>query len=257
MNKYKNKSAIVFFIISYLFVSVSFSGDFIMPNFDKKIYFGHQSVGENILDGILDVSGGGIFIKKIENNLIENSTNGIYHSQIGENGYPQKKIDHFVEFIDDNNENIDIAFFKFCYVDIDKNTDVNALFNNYKTSMDMLISKYPYIQFVHLTAPLRVVQSGPKAWVKKIIGRPLGGAEDNIKRIEYNQLLKNHYQGKKSIFDLALIESTLPSGKLSTFSHEGKDHMSLVSEYTDDGMHLNEVGRKIVAKKLIAFLTDF
>ncbi len=96
-----------------------------------------------------------------------------------------------------------------------------------------------------------------KTWIKKIIGKKdIWEYDDNIKRNQYNQLLKEYYEGKEPVFDLAKIESTYPDGKRCTFEKDGKTYYSLVSEYTSDGGHLNEKGRKIVAEKLLVFLAN-
>ena len=66
---------------------------------------------------------------------------------------------------------------------------------------------------------------------------------DKIKRYELNRLIVQEYGGKEPLFDIALIESTLPNGRRTTFSKDGKDYYYLHDEYTDDGGHLNEQAR--------------
>jgi hypothetical protein len=73
---------------------------------------------------------------------------------------------------------------------------------------------------VHFTNPLTQRQTGPKAWIKKIIGRPIGGVDDNIKRNKYNDMLINQYEGKEPIFDIAKIESTFPDSSRFSFSKD-------------------------------------
>ena len=76
----------------------------------------------------------------------------------------------------------------------------------------------------------------------------------NILRNEYNETLRKEYVNKGTLFDLAEIESTFPDGSRSTFKRNRKLHYSLVPEYTYDGSHLNEIGRKKVAEQLLIFL---
>jgi len=224
----------------------------------KKIYFGHQSVGNNIIDGIKDI------IKensKIKLNIVKTNdpkmfTTPIFaHSPIGKNMDPISKINAFAKFMERGiGDKADFAFFKFCYVDITKNTDINQIFTYYKNTMKHLKEKYPKTTFIHITVPLTIVQTGFKVWIKKIIGRPIGGYADNIKRNQFNEMLRNEYKNKEPIFDLALIESTFPDGTRCFFTDEGKTYYSLVPAYTHDGGHLNELGRKIVAEQLLILL---
>ena len=100
-------------------------------------------------------------------------------------------------------------------------------------------------------------QTGIKAWIKKLIGKPVGGYDDNIKRNQFNELLKKEYDGKEPVFDLAKMESIRPDGKRETFTKDGKTHYSLVPDYTSDGSHLNETGRKKAAEQLLLLLVNF
>jgi hypothetical protein len=226
----------------------------------KKIYFGHMSVGENILDGVRDImrEHPDIQLNIVETNSPSSFDQPIFaHSRIGNNGDPKSKIDAFVQYMDGGIGNsADIAFFKFCYIDILSATDADEVFNRYRTAIEILKRKYPKVTFVHVTAPLRVVQTGFLVPIKKIISRPLGGYEDNIKRKRFNDLLRQEYEGKDPIFDLARIESTYPDGRQSTFDNEEKSYEALVAVYTYDGGHLNEIGRKIVAGQLLSFLPN-
>ena len=81
------------------------------------------------------------------------------------------------------------------------------------------------------------------------------GYDDNIKRNQFNELLRKEYDGKAPIFDLARTESTLPDGKRSSFSKDGKNYYFMVPDYTHDGGHLNELGRKRAAEQLLVVLT--
>jgi hypothetical protein len=226
----------------------------------KKIYFGHMSVGNDMIEGIHDIAKE---IPQIRLNIVETNNPSNFdrplfaHSSIGKNEDPGAKIDSFVQYMDNGlGSKADIAFFKFCYIDILSATDADEVFNRYKNAMEMLKKKYPKVTFVHVTAPLRLVQTGVLVPIKKIIGRPVGGYADNIKRSRFNELLRQEYKGKEPVFDLARIESTYPDGRRFEFDSGGKSYESLVADYTSDGGHLNEYGRKIVAAQLLAFLAN-
>ena len=226
----------------------------------KKIYFGHQSVGYNIMDGVRDIMKENPQIKL---NIVKTNDPAEFnaplfaHSSIGKNEDPRSKCEGFDDVINKKIAGkVDIAFFKFCYVDIVSNTDVNKLFATYNETLLSMKEKYPTAMFVHMTVPLTVAQTGPKVWIKKIIGKPIGGYDDNIKREQFNTLLRKEYSGKEPFFDLALIESILPDGSKATFEKDGKVYPTLVLAYTNDGGHLNELGRKIVAEQFLILLAS-
>ena len=250
------KKKIILLIMSIFLTSQAFCKETSVSPLDKKILFGHQSVGMNIIDGVKSFAGGDVQIFNVDELGSNSQSQGIYHVKIGQNEDPTKKIYHFEQLINKYGHNVDVAFFKFCYVDITKSTDIIALFKNYTEILDKLIVEYPEIMFVHWTVPLRVVQSGPKAWVKTILNKPLGGAEDNVQRNNFNKMLVSKYMNSGFIFDLAAIESTYPDGTVNTFEYNDEDYQALVPEYTDDGKHLNEKGRLVVAEQLLKFLTE-
>jgi len=225
---------------------------------EKKIYFGHMSVGNNMLEGVQDLAKEYPFVRL---NIVETKSPSRFdkpifaHSPIGKNQDPKSKIDDFIHLISAGiGEKADIALFKLCYIDILAATDADEVFAQYKTAMAFLKQRYPKVTFVHVTAPLRLVQTGILVPIKKIIGRPVGGYADNIKRSRFNELLRQEYKGKEAMFDLAAIESTYPDGTRFVFDSGGKTYESLIANYTHDGGHLNEYGRKFVAAQFLAFL---
>lgn len=226
----------------------------------KKIYFGHQSVGNNILDGVRDVMKENPQVKlniKETSDPKDINTPVFAHSPVGKNMDPVSKCDAFAGYMASGlGQKVDIAFFKFCYIDILHATEVDKVFAEYKKSIDLAKKSSPNVMIVHITTPLRVVQAGPRVWVKKIIGRPIGGYDDNVKREQFNAMLRKEYSGKEPIFDLAGIESISPDGSRVTFDKDGKLYPALAPAYTNDGGHLNELGRKVVAEQFLIFLAN-
>jgi hypothetical protein len=224
------------------------------------IYFGHQSVGNNILSGLRDImkENPQINLDIVESNKFTSLTPPvIIHSAIGKNEDPISKINAFSDIIEkEMGGKVDIAFFKFCYVDFDADTDIQAAFTHYQVAMRRLKDKYPETVFIHTTVPLTWIQTGFKVWIKKIIGRSVGGYADNIKRNQFNDLLRKEYGSKEPLFDLALMESTHRDGHRVTFEKDGHIYYALADEYTDDGGHLNAVSRKIAADQLLHLLVD-
>lgn len=224
----------------------------------KRIYFGHMSVGNNIMGGLQDILRENPDIGLIlrETDTFDATDHGLFaHSSIGDNRYPLKKIANFSKQIEAGIGDVaDIAFFKFCYIDMKAEHDAEKIFQAYRQAMDGFREHYPKTTFVHVTIPLTVVQTGWKVPIKKLIGKAPGGYKDNINRNRYNQLLVETYSGNEPVFDLAGFESISPEGLRSSFEHEGKRYFSLYPGYARDGRHLNARGSMYVAQELIQFL---
>ena len=73
-------------------------------------------------------------------------------------------------------------------------------------------------------------------------------------RQQYNEMLRKEYAGREPLFDIAQIESALPDSSRVAFKKGEENYYGMAPEYTDDGGHLNEKGRKIFAEQLLIFL---
>jgi hypothetical protein len=227
----------------------------------KKIYFGHQSVGNNIVDGIKEIMKDNPQIKLniVETDSPQNFNTPIFaHSPIGKNTDPaSKSLDFSEKMANGLGSKLDIAFFKFCYIDIIASTDAKKVFTGYQNNLAQTKKEFPNLTIIHVTAPLRVIQAdGPRTWIKKLLGRPIGGYSDNIKREQFNNLLRSEYEGREPFFDLAAIESANPDGSRLSFTQNGKTGYALVPAYTNDGGHLNETGRRLVAEQFLILLAN-
>jgi hypothetical protein len=229
----------------------------------KKIFFGHQSVGFNIVDGITDIIS---MRDDIKLNIVESRDCSVFsrpvfaHSQVGRNMDPVSKIKSFVDIMDAGvGEKADIAFFKLCYIDITRDSDPQEIFNLYSNALEELKERYPKTKFLHVTVPLcstpRGIERNLKQSIKLLIGKP-GALDDNIKREHYNELLRSAYSGTEPLFDLALIETVNPDGyRCYAVKGEEKVHV-MVPEYTEDGGHLNSQGKKKIAEQLLISLAE-
>lgn len=219
----------------------------------KKIIFGHQSVGNNILSGVKALTAqAGINLKFIESRSAATEA-GITHFKIGKNEDPESKIKDFEEtLVNGLAKGADIALVKLCYVDITANTDAKKLAQDYIASLDRLSIKFPSTAFIAVTAPLTTVQSGPKVFIKRLLGREPGGFAANFKRQEFNTILRSRYGQKGSLFDLAKIESE----GAGNYQFNGQPIEVMNPAFTDDGGHLNATGEKIVASKLLKFIVS-
>lgn len=217
------------------------------------LFFGHKSVGNNILSGVKSLT------QSMENpiQIIESSTvtaqDGFYHVMIGENLKPITKIDGFASHIRNGwGDNADIAFLKLCYADINTDSDVNEVFNYYVKIMDSLQDAYPQLKLVHITVPLESIE---KNWLKNIIKTMLGRSTQmtsNKVREQFNSLMRSKYQESSYFFDIAYYESLSPSGSVNT--KKGVPYMD--TTYTNDGGHLNEEGQIHIASALLNYICE-
>jgi len=224
----------------------------------QNIYFGHQSVGFNILNGINDIlrENPQIRLNIIETDRIENKEGGVFaHSRIGQNTKSGSKMNDFARVIVQNNPGrFDTAFMKLCYVDVVDQTDVPELFKEYKQTVAQLKQDLPQLNIIHFTVPLTTTKTSWKTKVKILIGKKPWELADNIKRNEFNELLRKEYSGKDPVFDLAAYEAADLAGNKASFTYKGKKYHSMRPEYTHDGGHLNEKGRRVIAEQLLVFL---
>ena len=89
-----------------------------------------------------------------------------------------------------------------------------------------------------------------------MLSREPSGYLENIKRQEINERIINELAGDFPVFDLALVESTLPDGSRSTYKYAGSEYPCMPETYTHDSGHLNDFGAKMAAFNLLAFLTE-
>ncbi|MFA7061987.1 MAG: hypothetical protein WC156_14365 [Pedobacter sp.] len=218
-----------------------------------RIFFGHQSVGKNILDALQSLAVENVAYKLniVETDAPEKMIGPIFaHFRVGSNMTPDSKIESFRDHISRSGNAIDAAFFKFCYVDVGADTDVEALFHKYQKTITDLRKQFPNVIFVHVTIPVKAIDGGVKGIVKKVIGKSTGEAA-NISRTRYNDLLRKEYSGKEPVFDLAVVESTTPEGSRVQGEKDGARFEALYPSYSDDGEHLNREGGKRAAMALL------
>ena len=227
----------------------------------EKIYFGHQSVGYNIIDGIKDLmkENSKIKLNIVETKDVKDIKDGaLAHSRVGKNTEPETKMDDFENVLANGaGNNADAAALKFCYVDMTGKSDVVKLFDEYKNRVAKIHKEYPDLTIIHFTDPLMVAKKTWKTWLKQIMRKKvIWEFADNINRNKYNALLTKEYEGKEPILDIAAIESTKPDGSRQSFEVDGVTYYSLYPGYTTDGGHLNELGRKKVAEQFLLLLVN-
>lgn len=226
---------------------------------NQRIYFGHRSVGNNIIDGLNQIARryNDIHLNIVNIDSVDSFPEKFFtHNLIGINTQPMTKCNAFADILEKKmGSRVDIAFMKFCFADIKVDTEVDSVFDYYQKTISGLSAEFPNIIFVHVTVPLNSGSSGLKAWVKRLIGVADYSDASNIKKNEFNDLLLNHFDNAL-IFDLSRAESTHMDGSRQTFKKGDRIYYELIDAYTDTGGHLNELGKLWVAKAFINFLAS-
>jgi len=120
---------------------------------------------------------------------------------------------------------VGVAMDKLCY--IDQNADAAA----YLATMTALETSFPSTVFVYITMPL--TESADAA---------------NVLRNEYNTAVRAHCESSGSLlFDLADMEAHEVDGTPCSFAYGQGTYQRLCDGYSDDGGHLNGVGRQRIA----------
>jgi len=225
----------------------------------KRIFFGHQSVGDNIMQGIRDCVAAE---PRLKLNIVATPDPhtvpgyAFLEAHIGVNRDPKSKTDAFNQVMDNGfGSQGGVAFYKYCYIDFGPSTDVSQVFALYRDGITELRRKYPSLAIVHSTVPLTARESNTttKSRVRSFL-RGIIGRDPNVKRNQFNELLRQEYAGKEPLFDIAEIESTQSDGSRSYFRRGFQKIYTLAREYTNDGGHLNENGRRLAAEQLLAVL---
>jgi hypothetical protein len=216
-----------------------------------KVFFGHQSVGMNVLDGVPDIyAAHAMEAPAIEEGGAPPGGDGgfVDHAFVGENRKPFLKIQDFdIKMRSGLGHQVDVAMMKFCYVDVTSDTDVDALFATYRETTASLARDYPNVTFVGVTVPLTTEQQGQLSKLKsRLTGSSLYGPAENASREQLNALIRREYAGRR-LFDLATVESTAPDGSRTTGTYQGQQYFRLYDGYASDYGHLNGEGARAAA----------
>lgn len=212
----------------------------------KRVVFGHQSVGWNILDGVKAIAQeNGVTVDMVEGRSDTSGKAGIYHFGVGANGAPLSKISDFEKTLSTAPYGkVDVALVKLCYVDITGSSDAVAVAKTYASTIKKLQAAHPQTRFVAVTAPLTTVRGGTKEWLKKTVGRGSPDLADNAKRKEFNDYIRKEFDAAH-LFDIAKVEAGAASA-------DGAEAMR--AEITNDGGHLNGQGQREAAAAFIKLI---
>lgn len=222
----------------------------------RQIFFGHQSVGGNILDGVAGLlrENPHIRLTVVQSRDLRPAGPALRHAGVGRNDYPLEKIEDFVGVASSTfGPEGGVAMVKLCYTDIHEDTDPVALLAEYRRRMDDLRQANPGLTIVHFTVPLTGVENWKGRLRAALTGQPTQRVR-NALRHRYNELLREAYAGREPLFDIARLESTLPDGSRVFYRQGDAEIPLLASQYTEDGGHLNAAARRMVAEQFLVTL---
>jgi lysophospholipase L1-like esterase len=211
----------------------------------KRVVFAHQSVGNNILEGVNKIAREqGVAISTIDTRFDASGRPGIYHFGVGANYDPLSKISDFEKTMSAKNfDKVDVALVKLCFVDIGSGANAESIAETYVSTIKKLQEAHPTTRFVAVTSPLTVIPGGAKAWLKSALGRSPQEVAENTKRMEFNDYLRKQFDAEH-LFDIAKLEAGATSGEIE----------SLRPEFSDDGGHLNDRGQREIGAALLQFI---
>jgi len=212
-----------------------------------KVLFGHQSVGADLLAWLSAARESHRAPAIVASRRPPAGLDDfVAHFNVGRNGDADSKIRDFVESVSALARGaVDVALFKFCYVDIVDESAAAALFERYTTALDGLQSQCSEITLAHVTVPLRTVRYGVRGALRRAFGQKHPEFVRNAARESFNARLRDRYAASGLLFDLADLESSKRSGS-----------RVLLSQYTDDGGHLNQTGKEAIAPAFLHFLHE-
>jgi hypothetical protein len=215
-----------------------------------------------MLDGVADRAREdprlrGLRVVKAESGATAPDGGGLLlHAQIGENGDPGGKTRAFIDLLSSTvGGTASMAVHKYCYTDLHAAGSPDSVFESYRRGIEELRRIRPDLVLLHMTMPLTAPEPLPAMLVKRVLGRPTVAAA-NANRERFNQLVRAQYAGSEPVFDLARLESTDSSGRRVTVRLGDASVPVLAPEYTDDGGHLNQAGRRWVASNFLQFLAQ-
>ena len=206
-------------------------------------------MGGNLVEGLADLAREGEPMPLVVTRglRVDRGRRGVMaHEWVGENGAPASKLAAIGDALRGAARDANVAIVKFCYSDFQADSDPDALFTAYRDQIAVWRVSLPGVTFIHVTAPTVRPEGAVVGWVRTLRGRFTMRARA-AKVARYNERLREAYGGRELVLDLAAYEAA---------GAEGLEVPFLDPAFTDDGAHLNELGRKTVARRFLHFLAD-
>jgi len=223
-----------------------------------RVLFGHQSVGEEIVEGLSALLAGYRIACAVSRGQIRWARTGgqLVHCRIGTNGDPACKDAAFASILARTEQLAGVVIlYKYCSADLSQESDVEQICADYTAHCTSIEQRYPGAICLPVTMPLTTAEPAWKAGIRTALGwgteRPLCQSRNH-----FNDLLRRRYGSGRAVFDLAEAESTRSDGTRSCFIFKGRPVYTLAAEYTFDGSHLNQLGRRVAATRLLTTLAS-
>jgi len=209
-----------------------------------NVFFGHQSVGANILEGLATLSReAGIPV-------------ALGEAGVGANQQPLSKFEDFAKRAESAPAgSLQLMAVKLCFADFAPDTDVGPMIESYKAAVARVRKAQPGVRVVHVTPPLYVRPSGRKAGIKRTLGKPIWAEHANARSAQFREQLLAAFPGEP-VMDLAALESTRPDGTREQCEVDGRQVSMLWPGFAADEGHLNETGKRVVAKAFAHALAE-
>jgi hypothetical protein len=207
------------------------SAEQLAPLKQRRVLWGHQSVGENVMSGARAL--GFEFASVSRGADYGDARWG--EAAVAENGDPERKIRSFVDLMTTGGigRRVEAASFKFCWIDFEDGTDVADLADDYDAAMRDMQSRFPSVRFLHVTPPLTTDEP-----------------ELNGVRWRFGREMVRRHRDSGVVFDLAAVISTDAAGQQCKSGNQRR----LCPGWASDSGHLNDEGSQRAAK---AFLYAF
>lgn len=225
-----------------------------------RVFFGHQSVGEDLCAGLGELAAEArVDLRILDARAPQRVDGGVFlHARVGKNRDPRSKFAAFgAELHALRDTALDLALVKLCYVDVDAATPRAPLLDAWRAAVVDWRAIRPGLRLAHVTVPLTCGARGWRAALKRRLGRADWTDADNAARARFNEDLRRCFPGEPLI-DLADAESVDVRGRpvefLARDAAGAFRARALVPSFTEDGGHLAGDGRRVVAARFASAL---
>lgn len=207
----------------------------------RAIFFGHHSVGRDLLEGVAELS------HEAGVDVI------IGEGPVGQNERPLEKFTDFERQVLARRD--ELVTMKLCFVDFRPDTHVDGLVAAYIETVVRIRRSRPDVKILHIAPPLTAREMDAKARFNRLLGRPVWGDDANLRRLEFAERVRIAFP-QDVFFELGAAESTRPDGSREMHLVRDRQVPMLWAGYTHDGGHLNEAGRRVAARAFIRALAE-
>lgn len=219
----------------------------------QRVYFGHQSVGNDILGGLQELSRRHALGLRVVESADPSAVDGaaVVHFAAGYNQDPFSKNDALLAMLASRHEaDGAIALLKYCYVDMGPQSDIWRIFASYRRFVARVERDHPDVTLVHATMPLTANLESLSGRLRSFLDRS-PDRDVAVARHHYNTLVREAFAGRSPLFDLAAVEATRDDGSRAGFLRHGEWIDVMAPEHSSDGGHLSARGARKAAAGLL------